>query len=249
MCLLFLAYDIHPRYRLITAANRDEFYERPTANLARWDNNPQVIAGRDLMYGGTWMGVTRQGRFAALTNFREPGTRIKRAPSRGLLVSEFLSGSVDTREFASGLVRRANQYNGFNLIFGDGARLIWFSNRADGPLELEPGVHGLSNHLLGTPWPKVKHGLRDFESCLNLEGDHLVNSLLELLRDRTIPTDADLPSTGVSLEWERILGARFIVSPDYGTCSSSVILLDRDGGGLFVEQARDMGQPLQRIKF
>jgi uncharacterized protein with NRDE domain len=246
MCLLFLARDAHPSHRLIVAANRDEFFARPSARVAGWSDHPQVIAGRDREHGGTWMGVTRRGRFAALTNYREPGQRIEGAPSRGLLVSEFLVGEATPAAYAGELARRADEYNGFNLVLGDGDELLWFSNRGDGPQRLAPGVHGLSNHLLGTPWPKVAGGLREFEAGIGLDGDELIEALLAVLADRSIPPDADLPHTGVDLEWERILGARLIVSPDYGTRCSSVALLDRGGGGRFVEQTLDRGEPVGR---
>jgi uncharacterized protein with NRDE domain len=243
MCLLLLANEAHPRYRLIAAANRDEFYARPTARLGWWDDRPEVLAGRDLEHRGAWMGVTRGGRFAALTNYREPGERIPGAASRGLLVSEFLAGSGGAIEFCRKLGRSAEAYNGFNLVLGDGERLVWLSNRGGGPLVLQPGVYGLSNHLLGTPWPKLVGGLDELRAGLELDGDELVDHALALLADRAIPPDDQLPDTGFGVEWERILGARFIVSPDYGTRSSSVLLLHRDGGGLFVEQTFDRGDP------
>lgn len=243
MCLLLIANDAHPRLRLVAAANRDEYYARPTAPLGWWEDHPQVLAGRDLEHGGTWIGVTRGGRFAALTNFREPGERIAGAPSRGLLVGEFLTGSGGALGFAEDLARRADAYNGFNLVLGDSGELVWFSNRGEGPVVLEPGVHGLSNHLLGTPWPKLEGGLDGFRACLELDGDELIERVFALLADRSIPPDDQLPDTGFDLEWERILGASFIVSPDYGTRSSSVILLDCSGGGLFVEQTFDRGEP------
>jgi len=242
MCLLYLAACSHPRYRLIAAANRDEFYARPTARASWWEDDDRVLAGRDLEHGGTWMGATRFGRFAALTNYRDAGERIPGAPSRGLLVSEFLTGRASAEEFSGALVRRGGDYDGFNLIVGDGERLVWLSNRAGEPVTLAPGVHGLSNHLLGTPWPKLEGGLDEFRASLELEGDELVDASLSLLADRTIPPDDQLPDTGFGLEWERILGARFIVSPEYGTRSSSVVLLDREGGGLFVEQTFENGE-------
>lgn len=243
MCLLFLALGAHPRHRLIVAANRDEFYARPTARLCWWDDHPHVLAGRDLEHGGTWMGVTREGRFSALTNYREPGERVAGAASRGPLVSEFLTGADDAAQFCESLRRRTGSYNGFNLVVGDGAQLWWFSNRGDGPVLLEPGVHGLSNHLLGTPWPKLAGGLEEFRGCLELSGDELVEGALAALADRSIPRDDRLPDTGLGIEWERILGARFIVSPQYGTRSSSVLLLHSGGGGLFVEQTFERGEP------
>jgi len=243
MCLLFMANHAHPRYRLIVAANRDEFHARPTAPLAWWKDHPHLLAGRDLEQGGTWAGVARDGRFSAVTNFREPGVRITGAPSRGLLVSEFLTGTESARTFAGDLARRASACNGFNLVLGDGEELIWFSNRGEGSVVLEPGLYGLSNHLLDTPWPKITGGLDRFRACVELDGDELIEQAFTLLADRSVPPDDQLPETGVGLEWERTLGARFIVSPDYGTRSSSVILLNHDGGGLFVEQSFEQGRP------
>lgn len=244
MCLLLIAHDAHPRLRLIAAANRDEYYAWPTAPLGWWDDHPQVLAGRDLERGGTWIGVTRGGRFAALTNFREPGERLVGAPSRGALVADFLTGAGSALGFTEGLARHSAEYNGFNLVLGDGEQLVWLSNRGGGPLVLEPGLHGLSNHLLGTPWPKLEGGLEEFGACIGHTGDELIDRALGLLGDRATPPDERLPDTGFGLARERILGARFVVSPDYGTRSSSVILCDREGGGLFVEQTFDRGAPL-----
>lgn len=243
MCLLFIANRLHPRYRLIVAANRDEFHTRPTAPLAWWRDEPNILAGRDLEQGGTWAGVDRGGRFAAVTNFREPGRRIEGAPSRGLLVSDFLVGSKRASAFADGLEHRRSDYNGFNLVLDDGESLVYLSNRGEGRMVLEPGIYGLSNRLLDTPWPKLTGGMDEFRACVELEGDDLNDGIFTLLADRSIPPDDQLPDTGVGPEWERILGARFIVSPGYGTRSSSVIVIENDGGGMFVEQTFEQGRP------
>jgi uncharacterized protein with NRDE domain len=242
MCLMLLAYDAHPLYRLILAANRDEFFSRPAAPAAFRDDSPQILAGRDLKEGGTWLGLTRTGRIAAITNYRNPRSERKDAPSRGGLVSGFLAGSMSVEEYLAFLNREGAAYNGFNLIFGDKQRLCWFSNRGGEPQFLQPGIHGLSNHLLDTPWPKVSRGKEDLERIVaegkNIEPD----ALFSILADRTIPPDNLLPNTGVGIELERILSSRFISAPAYGTRSSTVILISLEGGVNFIEKTYN-GQP------
>jgi uncharacterized protein with NRDE domain len=244
MCLILFAYDAHPEYRLVLAANRDEFYERPTAPAAPWEDDPRVVAGRDLRGGGTWMGITREGRWSALTNFRDPRDFDRPAPSRGHLVADFLRGEAAPEAYLASLRPRAGEYNGFNLLVGDPDSAWWFSNRGGGPGErLSPGVHGLSNHLLDTPWPKVERGRRALGRLLE-EADALEpDLLLELLLDRTFAADHELPDTGVGRERERMLSSLFIVSPDYGTRSSSALLIDRAGRGLLVERTYERGGP------
>lgn len=219
MCLILVAWRVHPEYPLVVAANRDEHYRRPTAAAAFWPDHPQVLAGRDLEAGGTWMGVTRQGRFAALTNFRDPARHQPQAPSRGRLVADFLTGGQSIDAYLDSL--DASACNGFNLLLGDGERLLAFSNVSNERHELEPGIYGLSNALLDTPWPKVGAGKTALEAALNALPDE--HRLWALLRDdRTHPDDA-LPATGVPLEWERLLSAAFVLSPDYGTRSSTIV--------------------------
>ena len=237
MCLILLALDTHPDYRLVLAANRDEFYDRPTARAAWWDDAPEVLAGRDLEAGGTWLGLDRSGRLAAVTNYRQ-GHRESAAPrSRGYLVSEYLTTPGDGGVHAAKAAREGALYNGFNLLAGDAERLHYVSNRGDGARALEPGVYGLSNHLLDSPWPKVTAGKSGLAALLSTTGDALVAGLFALLADRRVVADDLLPQTGVSPEWERLLSAAFIASPEYGTRSSTVVLLGRDGRALFVERA------------
>ncbi len=225
MCLILLAYDAHPLYRLILAANRDEFFSRPTAPAAFRDDSPQILAGRDLKEGGTWLGLTRTGRIAAITNYRDPRSERKDAPSRGGLVSGFLAGAMSVEEYLAFLKSEGTNFNGFNLIFGDMKQLCWFSNRGSEPQLLQPGIHGLSNRLLDTPWPKVSRGKEDLEHIVaegkNIEPD----ALFAILADRTIPPDDLLPDTGVGIELERVLSPRFISAPAYGTRSSTIILI------------------------
>lgn len=241
MCLVLLALHSHPDYPLIVAANRDEFYDRPTAPAGLWSDCPSVLGGRDLEAGGTWLGVDRQGRFAAVTNYRQ-GQRENPAPhSRGLLVSEFLTGHTGGPEYMEQVRRDADLYNGFNLIAGDSSALFYFSNREGRVRRLEPGVYGLSNHLLDTPWPKVTATKHAFGAILNHRGDELSGDLLALLANRDRAGDDRLPSTGVPLEWERLLSSAFIVAPDYGTRSSTVVLVERHGRTDLVERSFGRG--------
>jgi uncharacterized protein with NRDE domain len=237
MCLVLIAMDQHPDYSLIVAANRDEFYDRPTAPAEFWSDAPQVLAGRDLRAGGTWLGVDRKGRIALVTNYRQ-GQREDPAPhSRGLLVSDFLTGEAGAAEHIERIRSEANLYNGFNLIAGDAGGLFYFSNREGRVRRLTPGVYGLSNHLLDTPWPKVAATKTAFGALLNGGATELTGDLFALLSDRNRPADGLLPSTGVGREWERLLSSAFIASDGYGTRSSTVVLFGRDGSILFVERS------------
>ncbi|MFH0994099.1 MAG: NRDE family protein [Pseudomonadota bacterium] len=241
MCLILLAYDVHPEYRLILAANRDEFYDRPTLPMAFWEDHPDILAGRDLKGGGTWLGITRSGRFSAITNYREPGGPKPDAPSRGFLVSAFLSGSGSSQSYIETVSAVGQTYSGFNLIVGDASGLFYFSNRKSGIRRLEPGWYGLSNHLLNTPWPKVEKGIALLKSTV-LDADSVnVDPIFQLLENREVPSDDRLPDTGVSMEWERILSPMFIQSPGYGTRSSSVMLITRNGMAQVAEQTFEAG--------
>jgi uncharacterized protein with NRDE domain len=225
MCLIVLAWQAHPDYPLVLAANRDEFYHRPARAARFWEEVPEVLAGRDLSAGGTWLGVTRRGRFAALTNFREPGAAAG-ARSRGLLVSAFLQGDMTPLAYAQEVADRSADYSGFNLLVGDAGMLVAVGNRGTPPTLLEPGVHGLSNHLLDTPWPKVERARAALAALLPSPPRH--EELLALLADdRPAPDDA-LPDTGIGLAMERTLSPVFIRAPGYGTRASSVLLLGRE---------------------
>jgi len=235
MCLILFSYRRHPGYPFIFAANRDEFYARPTTPAAFWEDDPDVLAGRDLQGGGTWMGVTRGGRFAALTNYRAPGQNREGAPSRGALVAGFLQGRDGAAAFLERLSPDADRYNGFNLLVGDAEGLYYFSNFGGTPRSVPPGLYGLSNHLLDTPWPKVVRGKEALEAVLK-NGGLSPGGLLDLLNDTRQAPDEDLPETGVGLDLERLLSPLFITSPAYGTRSSSVMLLAVSGNARFVER-------------
>ena len=228
MCLILFAYESDPAFRLVLAANRDEFYDRPTVPVSFWEETPQLLAGRDLQAGGTWFGITRTGRWAAITNFRDPARHRPDAPSRGLLVSQFLLGEATALQYLQSLQREAAQYNGFNLLAGDGSGVFYFSNRRETIQALKPGIYGLSNRYLDTPWPKVvkgKEALSRLLGCGVLEPD----DLFTVLSDRIPAEDDLLPQTGVGREWERVLSPLFIASPGYGTRSSTIVLIDSGG--------------------
>lgn len=240
MCLIFVAVDAHPNYRTVIAANRDEFYERPSAPASFWPEAPQLLAGRDLRAGGTWLGITKTGRIAALTNYRDPESTIAEAPSRGNLVSNFLLGREKPVPYLEQISANAHRYNGFSLFVGQSTNLYYYSNRAGGIRALGRGIHGLSNHLLDTPWPKVEKGKQALRTILT--GESICpDDLFHFLLDRTAAPDELLPNTGVGLDLERMLSPVFISSPEYGTRSSTVILLDRTGRVTFIEKSFQSG--------
>ncbi len=242
MCLILIAWRCHPRYRLVLAANRDEFYARPAKQAHFWPDTPRLLAGRDLQEGGTWSGMTTGGRMATLTNYREPASNRPKAPSRGRLVPGYLLARDAPEEHLRRLLRKHGDLNGFNLLAGDPGGLYWTSNRAQEVRRLEPGVHGLSNRLLNTPWPKVVRGKALLIDLLSSERP-TVEDFMSLLADRTMPPEEALPDTGMGLEWERILAPVFVRSPTYGTRSSMVILMDRQGRLTFAERTHDAAVP------
>jgi len=239
MCLIIFAYNQHPEYRLILAANRDEFYERPTRPAAFWPEAHEVLAGKDLQAGGTWMGITRKGRFAAITNYRDPGGNMAGAESRGRLVKEYLTGQSRPQSYLENIDSGSTSYNGFNLLAGDTRQLYCYSNRERRVRKLKPGIYGLSNRLLDTPWPKVTQGKSVLSRLISDAESFDGENLFSLLADRSLPDDSTLPDTGVGLEWERILAPFFIQSVIYGTRSSSIILIDRLGQVTFTERTYD----------
>ena len=236
MCLLVFAFKTHPSYKLILAANRDEFFERPTAPAKFWDETPQLLAGKDLKAGGTWLGITKQGKIAAITNYRDPSSIKKNAPSRGRIVSHYLVGNEDPDVYLRKLLKDADQYNGFNLILGNRDDLYWCSNRSGGYRRLSAGIYGLSNHLLDTPWPKISLSKDALSRLISAGKNPSPETLFRLLADRSIPDDSRLPSTGVGIEWERILSPVFIVSSNYGTRSSTLLFIDRQDHVSFYER-------------
>ena len=236
MCLILMALSSHPRYPLIVLANRDEFYARPTADAAFWDDAPHVLAGCDLREGGTWLGISKSGRFAAVTNVRGPDTVPDAPVSRGQLVGDFLLGNEDTGAYVAAVAARGQRYRGFNLVAGTGVDFHYYANRGDRqPEPVTPGIHALSNHLLNTPWPKVERAKANLGALL--AGDRIeTNALLDLLLDRTPAAKHELPDTGISREREQQLSPIFVRTAEYGTRSSTLLLIDVDGEVSFTER-------------
>jgi uncharacterized protein with NRDE domain len=239
MCLIVFSYRQTPGFRLILAANRDEFYDRPTRALAFWKNRPDILAGLDMRGGGTWLGITKAGRIAAITNFRHIPSIRADAPSRGMLVKNFLTGDASPADYLDHVQSIGNRYNGFNLIVGDAETLFYYSNRGGDIYRMPPGLYGLSNHLLDTPWPKVQRAKNRFQSLLAYQAGFKSDDMFELLHDTSRPPDNTLPDTGIGLEWERILSPMFITSGVYGTRSSAMILWKDDGEITFSERTYD----------
>lgn len=240
MCIAYLAIGAHPDWPLFIAANRDEFHARPTTSAAPWPTCRDVLAGMDNVAGGTWLGITRQGRFGLLTNFRDMSYD-PQAASRGALVADYLTGRTPAGDYASRVALDGTRYNGFNLIVGNLDSAYYVANRHEvhEAVLLDAGRYVLSNHLLNTAWPKtqrLKERLDDFP----LERlARSLNPVFEILKDQTIADDELLPSTGLSLERERLLSSPFIISPEYGTRCSTVIAVNRDGRGFFSEITYD----------
>jgi len=250
MCLILLAWRVHPRFPCVLAANRDEFHDRATAAADWWRGETDILAGRDLHAGGTWLGVTRRGHFAALTNFRVGGARRADAPSRGTLVSELLESGRSVPETLRYLADVGAQYNPFNILFSDGERLGIYESAVGEGRELAPGVFGLSNHLLDTPWPKVQNAKSALTEALADPCD--TDAILHLLRDDRLARDADLPQTGASLAWERLLSSAFVRAADYGTRCSTLLRVDERGAAVFYEWSWDpVGEPsgTRRLEF
>jgi uncharacterized protein with NRDE domain len=230
MCLLAWNWQPESATPLVLLSNRDEFYDRPALPLHWWDAGgvgPAVLAGKDLQAGGTWLGVGRNGRLAALTNFRTPVPARTNTPSRGELVAEFLQGDMDAAQYLQVLRRKAQNYNPFNLLVYDGQQLMGLESRGAKVITLEPGMGGVSNADFQTPWPKLarlSYGMQRQLQQVNTAPE----KLLPLLRDDTLAPDAELPSTGVPLALERALSAIFIATPGYGTRACSSVHVHRN---------------------
>lgn len=235
MCLVVFALNIHKNYKFIFAANRDEFYDRPTEQAEFWSDCPDLLAGKDLQAGGTWMGITKQGRFSAITNFRDMKSRREDAPSRGKLTLDFLVNEINPEKYYNSLKPALSSYNGFNLLFGNINELYYFSNKNDGLKKLEPGIYGLSNALLDTPWLKVEKSKQYLEKIIEQKEIHPWE-VLNLLNDTTPAKDEELPDTGAGLELERMLSPVFTKMEKYGTRCSTVVMADKNNNVKFVEK-------------
>lgn len=240
MCLILIAHQAHPDLPLVVAANRDEHYQRPSAQARFWPEANHVLAGRDLEAGGTWLGLTRGGRFAAVTNIRNGGAATDATRSRGELVRDFLEGADDPFDYCQKVAAKAAEYRGFNLLVGDSQSLVYCDNLNRNVQRLAPGTYGLSNHLLDTPWPKVVKGKNRLSEQLASWREATpahCEELLEMLTDREIAEDEFLPNTGVGLEAERLLSPIFIEGDQYGTCCSTAIIIDKQGQAFFHERS------------
>lgn len=240
MCLIAFQWQPLAAVPLVIAANRDEFYARPTLALHRWVDHP-IVAGKDLQAGGTWLGVGADGRVAALTNYRDVANHRPTAPSRGDITTAFLTGSVTAEQYLGALALRSGDYNPFNLLVFDGLSLMGFESRHRRAFELPPGIHAVSNADFNTPWPKLNRLRAGFESALaqtdlateSSSQQTVVSDLLTLLSERRTAADAALPDTGIPLEREKALSAEFIHTPDYGTRASSVVVMRRSSAEFF----------------
>ncbi len=235
MCLILLAWKIQDNYPLVLLANRDEYYDRPTSPAHFWHDEKQLLAGRDEKAGGSWLGIRRDGRFAAVTNYRIPDFRqpfeISQTFSRGLLVTDYLLGEKSPGQFNNDI--NINLYSPFNLLIGTRDELVYNSSQSGQQKVLAPGIYGLSNHLLDSSWPKVMSGKQALESALKQNADN--RALLSILQDRKLAPDHELPDTGVGIELERVLAPRFIHSATYGTRSSTCIRINNHGDVDFTE--------------
>ncbi|MBZ0200834.1 MAG: NRDE family protein [Ignavibacteriaceae bacterium] len=238
MCLLIFSYRDHPDYKLILAANRDEFYKRPTLPAQYWGSKSAIFSGIDEEAGGTWLGVNKKGKLAALTNYRDLKNLKPNAPTRGKLVSDFLEEKIEGHLFSDNLIKTADDYNGYNLVFGDANSLLYFSNITKKVEELNTGIHSLSNHLLNSSWPKSNKINSLFNEVITRK-KFSVESLFEILTDTEIFDENLLPDTGLPKEVERAISPIFIVAPSYGTRSSTVVLIDNNNKLFFEEHTYD----------
>ena len=246
MCLILFSWKLHPDYPLIVAANRDENYQRPTSPAHIWGDYPGILAGRDLEKGGTWMGISKTGRFAALTNYRN-SAEVMKERSRGELPLQFLAGDETPHHFMETISSQGDEYPGYNLLAGTKEELYYHSNVSNAVLKIEPGIHGLSNGLLDSEWPKVAWGKMELGRLLakkKLNQEHLVEELFGILRHEERAPDHDLPYTGVPLEMERILSPLFIKTEGYGTRCSTILLYGKEHI-LFAERTYFQGEDFE----
>lgn len=241
MCLIAFSVDENPKYKVILAANRDEFYNRPTRKAQYWEKEgfPNILAGKDLEAGGTWMGINKNGKWAALTNYRDPKNIKENAPSRGDLVLEYLKNDLDADSYIEKIKLHSNSYNGFNILLGKGSDILHFSNENDMVSKISPGIHGVSNALLDTSWPKLNAAKEDLKQ-VTLNEDFDTEDLFRLLKNDAKAPDENLPSTGIPYEWEKAISSVFIKTENYGTLCSTLLLIDHHGKAEFIERRYDV---------
>lgn len=247
MCTLVFAYKVHPRYDLIFLGNRDEFKNRPTESAHFWQSNPSILAGIDLEKGGTWTGITRQGRMAFITNHRNFSLSSVSKLSRGYLTRDFLAGNTDSLDYLKNLEQQRREYAPYNLIVGTLAQLWFYSNIEDQIRLLPAGLYGLSNGFLDTPWPKVIKAKSRLAQLITAE--FTLDQLFSILADTEQAPDEALPDTGTTLELERMLSSIHIDSPNYGTRFKTIILIDKSGRVEFHEASLDEQRQWKQLSF
>ena len=251
MCLIAFAFKAHPVYDLILIANRDEFYERPTRAAQFWteENLPDLLAGKDLQGGGTWMGITKEGKWGALTNYRDPSWKRDNPPTRGNIVLDYLTTDASPSDYLNHLQKTAPQYEGFNVLTGSGDQLFHYSNADDKITELEAGIHGVSNAVLDTPWPKLEFVKSELAACVDQDRIN-PEMLFQILENQQETEDEALPKTGIPYEWEKAISPVFIQTENYGTRCSSLLLIKKDGNKTFIERRFSaMGEILEENEF
>lgn len=237
MCLIAFAYHMHPEYNLVLIANRDEFYKRPTRAAQFWTNEAKVelLAGKDLQGGGTWMGITKSGKWGALTNYRDPSWKRESPPTRGAIVPDYLLGNETPTDFITNLKHSAQQFEGFNVLVADKKQLFHYSNANNMVSEITSGIHGVSNAVLDTPWPKLEYAKHQLEQCVT-QNNLTPESLFQILKNEQQAADDDLPKTGIPYELEKIISPVFIQSENYGTRCSSLLYVKKNGSVRFIER-------------
>ncbi|MCM3739636.1 NRDE family protein [Oceanobacillus luteolus] len=241
MCLIHFNIQGHPNYNLIVAANRDEFYKRPTEKAHFWPDAPHLLAGRDLVQKGTWLGITKEGRFAALTNIRDLSLEGKDKKSRGAIVRGFLTSTDSPVDYLTKISQEKDTYAGFNILVGNSQELFHYNNIEDKIVQVTPGTHSLSNASLNTPWPKVIKGKKMLGDYFRQSDKIKTEHLFQILENNEQAQDSHLPNTGIGLEMERQLSASFIKTPEYGTRSATVLLIDRNNQVIFKERTYKKG--------
>lgn len=243
MCIVNFHFQNHSKYKLIVVANRDEFYERPTKPAHYWEDEPYILAGRDLQQMGTWLGISKEGRFAAITNYRDPSLPETGRYSRGEIIRNFLTKDIEPESFVKKLKKDRENYGGYNVILGDVNALYHYNNILDESKDFNAGTHSLSNHSLDTPWPKVLKAKTKLNEYVQTNQENVnIDTLFNLVADRSMAKDEELPHTGVGLQMERVLSPIFVKIPNYGTRSSTVVLVDKQNHVTFVERTFQEGE-------
>ncbi len=249
MCLILFHLQEHPTYKLVLAANRDEAYNRPTAKAAFWQDKPTILAGRDLEQMGTWLGMSKDGRFGALTNYRDPAHMKPSKVSRGEIVTNFLNGADSTKSYMQNLSNHKKDYVGYNVLAGTPDELMYYNNIEDTITTIDPGTHGLSNHFLNTPWPKVEKGKKRLSDYISQAKVVVPEELFTILSDSEEAPERLLPDTGIGLELEKRLSSLFIKLPDYGTRCSTILTIDQENNVLFMERTFHAGEFVNEVKY